>query len=248
MEPSTVVNIILSMTVLVLLIFITVKLFIRMRETKLSNLKWLIGVFACQALIGLTKVARIEIAFYIVAIVSNLFIIIFTEETFYKDRKSPFKIIVVLALLLAALIFTLVIAREIDPISFYLLDTYLLTILIVISSLWLASAAFSAYGLIKDDNISELIKTRYRILGIASLILAVQGFITPIHTVNQKLIQLDGGVQLYTIVNASILLVFAFASFYAWVILGKKIEQSIDKTSEKEISEEEMMKMIKEAK
>jgi len=219
-----------------------------MRETKLSNLKWLIGVFACQAFIGLAKVAKIEIMFYIVAIISNVFIIIFTEETFYKDRKSPFRYILVLALVLAALILTLVFAREIEPISFYLLDTYLLTILIVISSLWLAATAFSAYGLIKDENISELIKMRYRILGIASLILAIQGFITPIHTVNQKLLQLDWGVQLYTIINASVLLVFAFASFYAWIIIGKKLEQSVDTTSEKEISEEEMMKIIKEAK
>ncbi len=243
---QTAISRVLSIIVLVLIIIVSVKLFIRMRETKLSNLKWLLGIFICQALIGPTKISGIEIAFYTVEIISLFLIIIYTRETFYKDRKSFFKIVCILLLSLTVIIIPLVIFREVNPTAFYLLDAYLLSISIMTSSLWLASSAFSSYELIKDDKVDKDIKLRYILVIIAALSITIQGFLTPILVINETVIQIEDISTFLTILNVVTLLIFALSCFFAWVILGKKIEQSREEDLEEEISEDEMMKMIAE--
>ena len=84
-------------------------------------------------------------------------------------------------------------------------------------------------------------------MGITALSSALQGAFIPILGILATLLPLEFEQSIATIINVSLLLIFALGSFYSWVLLGKKIEQLREaSSSEDEISEEEMMKMIKE--
>ena len=169
MEPSTIFNIILSLAVLLFLILVTIRLFKKMKETKLSNLKWLIVLFLSQTLIGFTKMADFDLGFYIIEMIAFLSLVIFTKETFYKDQQSAFKPIFVLTFVLSitALILWIlaILALDAGLVQYYnlyhVLDLYLLGLYVMMASLWYASASFSAYYLTKEEKIDDNIKKRY---------------------------------------------------------------------------------------
>jgi len=236
-----------------------------MRSTKLNNLVWLVGFFVSSSLIGISKAAGatatgasfiiFELMFYILEFLSLMFLIIFTNETYYKNQKSSFKIVFITALISSVFSFTFAFLRVIDysPVfsdMFYLIDVYFLSLTIFIAAFWSASASFSAYNLIREENIDKNIKLRYRILGITSVIFALQGFFAPLHTI----IRITAPVGLYeftssiyTMINVITQLIFAAGNFYAWITLGSKIEKvKKAKPSPVAISEEELMKLAKE--
>ncbi len=255
------INIFLSSIILVLFIITIVKLYSRMRKTKLSNLRWLIGFFICASMVGIFKSVGTtttgvgftisEISYYIVQFLSLFFIIIFTKQTFYKEMHSFFKLIFATGLALSASSFTFAILRLIeysDMFNFF--DIYFLSLTIFIAALWNASASFSAYNLIKEQDINKYVKRRYIIIGISSIVYALPGFYIPLQVI-VRMIGPTGLVEITSsilkIFNAVILLIFAVGNFYAWVTLGSKIEKLKAKTlSEPEIKEEDLMKLARE--
>lgn len=259
MEPETIINIILSLVVLVLFIITTVKLYLRMRKIKLSNLVWLVGFFLCSSLVGICKAAGanaigalftvFELMFYIFEFLSLMFLIVFTKETFYKKQKSFFKTIFATAFTLSISSFTFVLLRIIEYSDMlYLIDVYFMSLTIFITALWNASTSFSAYNLIKEENINKNVKLRYKIIGISSVIFALQGFFAPLHvivrTLDPALYEMTSSI--YTLINVITLLIFAAGNFYAWITLGSKIEKSKVKTPYKlKITEEDLMKLAK---
>ncbi len=254
MDPSTIVNIVLSMILLSALIIITIRLFMRLRATKLKNLEGLIIFFIGQSILGFFMMASFQLGFYIVEVISFIALAFFINDTFYKNRKNSFRIVLLLLICLSIGIITFLVLHLFASIQgqldfenlYYLLYIYFFTLAIFLVSLWYSSASYSAYNLIRDEKIDNNIKLRYKVLGFSSLIFALQGFITPIHVFLITFIS-NYNHQLYTIVNVVILVIFALGNLYAWVILGRKIEDSRKAApSEDEISEEEMMKMIKE--
>jgi len=264
MEPNTIFNILISLVVLALFILTTVKLFLRMRNTKLKNLGWLVGFFISSSLIGISKAAGatatgalfiiFELMFYTLEFLSLIFLIMFTKETYYKNQKSSFKIILTTAILLSISSFTIVFLRVMEysivlSDMFYLFDVYLMSLTIFIAAFWNASASFSAYNLIREENIDKSIKLRYKILGLTSVIFALQGFFAPLHTIVRitdplGLYELTSSI--YTMINVITQLLFAAGNFYAWITLGSKIDKANKtKPSVVSISEEEVMKLAK---
>ena len=255
MEPTTILNIILSLTVLLFLILVTVRLFKKMKETKLANLKWLIVFFLSQSLIGFTKMAGFDLGFYLIEAIAFLSLELFTKETFYKDQQSAFKPIFVLSVILSIAALTLNTIASVATNaglpdhydSYHLMDLYMLSLLGIMSSLWYASASFAAYNQTKEEDIDVNIKKRYKVLGITALFLALQGACLTLFGNIAVPLTAEYNQGFFTIINVSYSLVFAFGNFYSWILLGKKIEKSREiASSEDEISEEEMMKMIKE--
>lgn len=264
MEPDAIFNILLSLIVLVLFILTTVKLFLRMRTTKLRNLGWLVGFFTSSSLIGISKAAGatatgtsfiiFELMFYILEFLSLAFLIMFTKETYHKNQKSVFKLILTTAIGLSASSFIFAFLRVIGysvvfSDMFYLIDVYFMSLTIFIAAFWNASASFSAYNLIREENIDKDIKLRYKILGITSVIFALQGFFAPFHTI----IRITDPVGLYeltssfyTWINVITQLIFAAGNFYAWITLGSKIDKAKKaKSPAISISEDELMKLAK---
>jgi len=264
MEPDQIVNILLSLVVLALFILTTVKLFLRMRNTKLKNLGWLVGFFTSSSLIGISKAAGatatgasfiiFELMFYILEFLSLAFLIMFTKETYYKNQKSGFKLVLITAIILSSSSFTFAFLRvfEYSVVSsdmFYLFDVYLMSLTIFIAAFWNASASFSSYNLIREENIDKNIKLRYRILGLTAVIFALQGFFAPLHTIIR--ITNPAGIYeltstFYTFINVITQLIFAAGNFYAWITLGSKIDKTQKaKSPAVSISEEEIMKLAK---
>jgi len=264
MEPNTIFNILISLVVLALFILTTVKLFLRMRNTKLKNLGWLVGFFTSSSLIGISKAAGstatgasfivFELMFYILEFLSLAFLIMFTKETYYKNQKSAFKIVLISAIALSLSSFTFAFLRVIGYSvvfndMFYLFDVYLMSLTIFIAAFWNASASFSAYSLIREENIDKNVKLRYKILGFTAIIFALQGFFAPFHTII-RITDPAGVYELtstfYTMINVITQLIFAAGNFYAWITLGSKIDKAQKaKTPAVTISEEELMKLAK---
>jgi hypothetical protein len=233
-----------------------------MKNTKLKNLSWLVGFFISSSLIGISKAAGatatgasfviFELMFYILEFLSLMFLIVFTNETYYKNQNSAFKIVFITALTLSISSFIFAFFRVIEfsvefSDMFYLFDVYLMSLTIFIAAIWNASASFSAYNLIREENIDKNIKLRYKILGLTSVIFALQGFFAPFHTIIRiadpvSLYEFTSGI--YTMINVITQLIFAAGNFYAWITIGNKIEKSKKaEMSIKEISEEELMKL-----
>jgi hypothetical protein len=264
MEPNTIVNILLSLVVLALFIITLVKLYLRKKDTKLSNLMWLVGFFVCSSLIGIFKATGssatgisfniLEILFYIFEFASLFFLMFFTKETFYKNQRSSFKTLLIASIIFAITCFTFVLLRltsESETVynSFYLLDASFLGLVIIIVTFWNASASFKVFNLIRDEKIDKHIKLRYRIIAISSIIYGLQGFLTPIHVairVYAPIEVYDFTSNIYTFINVFTQLIFASGNYFAWIILGSKIESPVEKqpeTDEIETTESEEPKI-----
>jgi len=254
MDPSLIINISMSMAVLLIFILITVRLIKRMREKKISNLKWLIIFFIGQSVVGFTRMMYFDLGFYIIEIIVLLSLIIFTKETFYKKQQSAFIPIFISEIVLLSFNFAFVIIRLIfrnigDTHAynmFYILDMNLLGFSTMLASLWYASASFSAYIIAKEQNFDKITTLRYKILGISALFLTIMGFVFTIHapitTFYRDLVE----IRIFTLINVTTTLLFAVGNYYAWVILGKKIEKSrVQLPSEEDLSEEEITRMFK---
>jgi len=178
----------------------------------------------------------------------------FTKETYYKNQKSAFNIVLPLAIALSVSSFTFAFLRVIEYSvifndMFYLIDVYFMSLTIFIAALWNVSASFSAHKLIREENIDKNIKLRYKILGFTSVIFALQGFFAPFHTII-RITDPAGIYELtstfYTFINVITQLIFAAGNFYAWITLGSKIDKAQKaKSPAVMISEEEIMKLAK---
>lgn len=253
MNPTMIVYISESILVLVFFILLTIRLIKRMREIKLTNLKWLVIFFAAQSVVGFTRMMYLEIAFYIIQSIILLSLIVFIKETFYKEQQSTFNLIFISEISLLATNLTLVIIRLIGELGglippysmLYVLDVYFLAIATMLASLWYASASFSAYKMAKFHKFDKETILRYKILGISAIFLALLGFVYPIHAaiVSSYYNRLE--IDIFTTTIVSLSLLFAIGNFYAWIILGKKIERSkVMLPQEEELSEEEINKMF----
>lgn len=242
----------LSIIAFLIIIIITVILFIRMRQKKISNLKWLALYFLCQFFIGFVwlgkELAILEIAYYIIRLFSLVSLIVFTKETFYKDKKTIFIIVILLvvSLMVGSIIFVLVRSVQSND-MLYLLDLYFMGNATIITATWYAIASFSSFYIIKEKNIDKWIKLRYQILGIAAVIYIIQGFLITFNGIIEILSPVSYTLEFYTNINIILFLLFSIGNFYGWIILGRKKDNSKSELSkEDEISEEELTKMLKE--
>lgn len=252
MDITSLFFIILSIIAFLIIIIITVILFIRMRQKKISNLKWLVLFFLCQFFIGLIWLARsiaiLEIVYYIIRLISSVSLIMFIKETFYKDKQTIFLVVLltVVSLMVGTIIFVLLRSIQSSDLL-YLLDLYFMGNAAMITATWYAVASFSSFYLIKEKDIEKWIKLRYQILGISAVFYIIRGFLITFNGIIETLSPVPFVLEFYTNINIIIFLLFSLGNFYAWVILGTKKDNSKGEISkEDEISEEEMTKMLKE--
>ncbi len=193
MQPSTI-SIIFNIVTILYLIYIVLQVIVglfllnKMKKTRLRNLLPLSLFFLLNAIEGF--LALIEAPILILQLIKflpNICLILFTKYTFYQDRKSSFKIILSLVVILKFLNFllTLYIPFEIpmrmeltnEQIPYYYLYLSMISIIILLSELWLAYSSLNYYKSVKNISIEPWIKKRYLIIGICTLILSSEGIV-----------------------------------------------------------------------
>ena len=253
----TIPAIIMFISMTTLLLIVGLNLLHKTIKTKIKNLAYLTAFHLGAALAAFFQMFNsysdeliynliVKILYFSCVIFLSLFI----RLTFYKDKKSPFALIIVISTV--ASIVSLI-AGIINPTSekdiFYFLGTFTLDILIMIATFWYAFIAMKQYAAFKNQTIQPWIKKRYLISSITAACFASSGLSsTIISIINWELS--DRTISTLSLLITTILLsTFVIGSFLAWV-MPERLKQYFNKgyqaTDEIELSEEEIMKQMKE--
>jgi len=179
--------------------------------------------------------------------------VIFVRNTFYKEIKSSFLLIIAVLLLLKFfdLIIRLVYGFTVpetnlippSEIPYYYGLTITISLQIIISISWLAYASLNMYNEIKNKEIEPWVKKRYAIIGFSSIFFGLNGFILPF-------IPIGAGYNnlFFTILVAITVFIFTFGSLIGWVMprkLKKYFNRNYKTITDESLSEEELMSKIK---
>ncbi|MHA2037830.1 MAG: hypothetical protein ACW972_05990 [Promethearchaeota archaeon] len=232
---------------LVLRVITGVFLFGKWRETKKNNLLILVIFFLMNALTLLFLIFGNVMLYDINTIVTLIVGLIFVDHTFYQDRKSPFKMLVTLTLVLGVLtiisftMFDLSIILQ-ENIAF-LIHNVFVGALFVIFGLWSFIAASGSLKSFRSSDVVEpWVKGRYRLVKFYSICIILVGALTAFTPV-------EGTVNwaLLVILVANILRISG--ETIAWIMpnfLKKYFNRGFNRTDViEELSEEEILEAMK---
>ena len=176
--------------------------------------------------------------------------VIFTNLTFHKNRKSPAKLILFSVILLAIiqLIFYVLMANERTPLLYYLQALFDLPYTFLVFN-WLAWSSYSAYKIIKNQDIEPWIKVRYRLISILSFLMSFHGipeFFQPYNTPWGSPSNIISVLVFGT--TAVLAVIFSVGFFFAWIMpnwLKKYLNRNYQTVKDSEFTEEELMNLIR---
>lgn len=201
---------------------IALALWIRMRATGVTELKFLFLAFVIAAAAGVLGVAWSGFRILLNPLVAIL-VLPFVQATFHRDRRSPYRILLVACLLLytyssVARVATQVLSPPPDPSFLY--TSYLVDILIVqmLCFGWFLVECVRAHRALTagGSGIEPWVKARYVVLCI-SCGLAIMTAIPPILHETQASFQAEGT---WMLVMAVTNLLFSLATLLAWFMPG----------------------------
>jgi hypothetical protein len=193
-----------------------------------------------------------RICIYQVALVTNL---MFIQKAFYSGRRSPFKFIFVLMLVLIVLNVTTAIIRDLfdggfldEVIGRVVLTTGGSTELAVVT-LWQSHVSFKAYNKYKDGVLEPHVKMRYLLFGLAGMVLFMFAIIDVPATIIAMVAIFD--YYIIEVVSLLLILIYTTINFLTWVMPGwfKRFLNRHYKTPgpEAPLSEDEIMKYLEDA-
>ena len=253
----TIPTIIMFISMATLLLIVGLNLLYKSIDTKIKNLAFLTAFHlgaASAAFFQMFNSYSDELIFNIIVkclyYLCVIFLSLFIRLTFYKDKRSPFALILVIStvVFIVSLIVGVINPTTIKDMYFFL-GQFTLNILIMIAAYWYSFVAFKQYNTFKNQDIQPWIKKRYLISSITSFCFASSGLSsTIIEIVNWDLsIRI---ISIFSLLITTILLItFVIGSFLAWVMperLKQFFNKNYRKTEEVELSEEEIMKQLKE--
>ena len=232
---------------LVLRVITGVFLFGAWRETKKNNLLILLIFFLMNAVTLLFLIFE-NITLYDVSTILTMTVgLIFIDRTFYQDRKSPFKLLLALTLVLGALtiisftLFELSIIFQ-QNVAFFIHNIFL-GALFVIFGLWsFIAASGSLKSFSSSDAVEPWVKGRYGLVKFYSICIILVGSLTPFTPV-------EGTVNwaLLVILVANILRITG--ETIAWIMpnfLKNYFNRGFTSTDiSEELSEEEILEAMK---
>jgi len=176
--------------------------------------------------------------------------VIFTNLTFHKNRKSPAKLILiaVIALAIIQLIFHGMMSIERTPLIYYLKVSFDLPYNFLVFN-WMAWSSYSAYKIVKNQDIEPWIKVRYRLISILSFIMSFHGipeFFQPFDILWGTPSNLISVLVFGT--TAVLAVIFSVGFFLAWIMpnwLKKYLNRSYQPVKDREFTEEELMTLIR---
>jgi len=253
-----------ALFLMILRSFVAYSLYKRSRQTESRSLKRLSQAFFLFSLafIGIIiEESRIIFAYMSVGflffdfmIIGTYFFVLFIEDTFYKGRKSIYKLVmginipigIICGILatMSALVFRYdVVMRT----SFYLIYGVLFGILVIINVAWLLIAAVEAYKELKDDsNVEPWIIMRYKITivyAINTIIIGALFIMNPFDPIT-----IFGSVDITTLLINLLEFIQIFGEFLAWYMpdkLKRYFNRNYIVDEMEELSEEEIMKQMR---
>jgi len=159
-------------------------LFGKWRQTKKENLLLLVVFFFMNALTLLFLVFENLMLYDVNTIITMVIGLVFIDRTFYQDRKSPFKLLLALTLVLGALtvVFFMIFDQSIifEPNTSFLLHNIFVGALFVIFGLWsFIAATGSLKAFSSSDTVEPWVKGRYRLVKFYSICIILLGSFTP---------------------------------------------------------------------
>ncbi|MFX0023056.1 MAG: hypothetical protein ACFE9S_12085 [Candidatus Hermodarchaeota archaeon] len=194
----------------------------------------------------------------IINMLSNISLVIFTKYTFFREKKSPFLFLLISLVIIKVtdfflkvfIPFSLPLNFILTPLEvpFFYLYLILTSLSVLLSYLWLGLASLKYYKLIKIENVEPWIKKRYLIIGYSSLIITLNSIVYllfPTNTYDWEAI-FPFTLGLLLTINTTI---FSLSNLVAW-IMPQKLKNYFNKDYqgivEEDLSEDELMKTIKE--
>ena len=244
---------------IVLQLIVATFLSIKVIKTKRYNIIPLILFFFISSLriISFFMSPSFLIIFLIMVQFPNILLVIFTKLTFFKHKKSPFKVFLIILIIVRFFDFIIRINFQISiPMTYYLEESNLIfyyyilfsiTISFLLSHLWLGITALRYYKIIKSSNIEPWIKLRYGLIGWGSFIYTFSIFL-------YYLIPYDiiGVFAFPNIVYGYIILGFtvcySLSMYFAWIMpkcLKNRLNKDFQVIEEKEYEEDELLEIVK---
>ncbi|MFW9939193.1 MAG: hypothetical protein ACFFD5_16230 [Candidatus Thorarchaeota archaeon] len=257
-QIAIIINYSLQLVWIVLQLIVAAFLLVKMIKTKRYNLTPLILFFIISSIkiMFLTIFPSLLIIFLIIIQFPNILLLIFTKLTFFKYKRSPFKILLLILIIVRSIDFIIRLIFKISiPMTYYLDKSNLIyyfyilfsiTISYLFSHFWLGIVASKYYNSIKLVNIEPWVKKRYQLIGIGSIIYTFSIFLYYFMPYN-----VIGAFAYPNIIYSYIIL--AFTIFYsifmyiAWVMpkcLKRFYNKNFDMPSDKEYSENELIEII----
>ena len=226
-------------------------LIIRAYQIKARNL-YIIGmgwiIYFCGQL--LNHLLHFHVAIYAIFSRSSfILMVVFTNLTFYKDRKSILpKLILTLAVIFGIIGWYYDSVRDISQTT-YILSRVFDFIHASICFDWLAFSCFSAYKKFKNVEIAPWIKVRYKLTYISSPILTLSYLVLMFHPYDLPFgdISTTQSLIVYGLVSI-LILTYGIVFTLAWIMpnwLKKYLNRGYHPVEDEEISEEELMRLIK---
>lgn len=258
LQTVVIVNYLLQFVWIVLQLIVAIFLLNKMIKTKTFNLLPLILFFIISSIriIFYSLFPSLLIIFLILIQFPNILLVIFTKLTFFKYKKSPFKIFLIILIIVRSIDFiirlnfqiSIPIITSLDEVNliYYYYILFSITISFLLSHLWLGIVALKYYYSIKSINIEPWIKKRYQLIGLSSIIYSLSIFIyyfIPYNVVGPW--AFPNVIYGYILVGFTIF--YSLSAFLGWVMpkrLKKFFNKDFKRPNDKEYSENELLEII----
>lgn len=209
-----------------------------------------VGAFSKQT----QAVDAILIIGYLLSMLTSFSGLIFIKKTFYEEKESPFKIYMLIGFIGTSIIISLFILLLFSVITFEIFEAVgdiTFAGFYIVMLIWLSIISFDEYKRVKNFNIEPFVKKRYYILGLTS-IAAIIGLGSMIVATFLNLANLTLFYVIAFTMTSIISLVRTGCNYLIWIMptpfkrfLNKGFTHS---DGSKEMSEEEIMRQMKEEK
>lgn len=255
-QTDLIVNYSLQLIWISIQLLVAIFLLVKMIKTKTYNYIPLILFFFIGCLRIFSLFPSLLLIFLFLVQFPNILLVVFTKLTFFKYKKSPFKIFLISLIIVRSIDFIIRLNFRISIPMTYSLDEsnliyyyYILisiTISFLLSHLWFGIVAVKYYKSIKSVDIVPWIKKRYQIIGIGSLIYTLSLFVYYFIPYN-----INGAStfpnNIYGFILLGFTICYSLFSFFGWVMprfLKNFFNKNFEHEIQKEYSENELMDII----
>ncbi len=213
----------ITMSDIIVIIFIILRIVIgfivleRARRTKLTNLYVLTAMFFNEGIGYIFLISLIDNSFLFNLIIPLNWILylVFTDRTFYKDKKSPF--LIFLAINITFNVFLIIVSGiyQFGPthdLLFFHLGRIGVSFGMGIMISWLIYASLQSYSKIKaNESVEPWIKARY-------LLIVLYGFGTIGIALSWSFVPIDKSINIFYFTTSLSLLILILGQYLAWVM------------------------------
>ena len=229
--------------------FVGIILIIRAKKTKLVNLNALAFMLFCESIgyLFYTSVLNHLFLFYLFVSIMWFPFMIFVEKTFYQEKKSPFKIILLITTVLSALTCIVIGIYQFGPIqdnNTLFFARIVFSLAMGVTASWMLYSSITSYIEIKSaKGVEPWIKIRY-------LLVFLYTFGQIGIALTWPFFPYDKSINAPYLIGALCLVAIIIGQFLAWVMppgFKKWLNRNYTPGDvEEELSEEEIMKSFKE--